>query len=330
MMAERFLYVPLIGIAVCAVLEIYAVAERAGMPAYAPGLVCLAIVAALMVRTWVRNADWKDDLSIATASVHAAPDSYKTHDLLANVLYASDPTHGNIDRVIQESEKSLAILNPLPDYRSVPDPYQLAGTAYLYRGDYPKSIAALLKFLSIEKAEFAQFKSKLKPGGPSADASEHLTAVRQGDVYTLLSMAYLRSGDTKRALEAAMQGRALNPLSSPLYRQLAEIAVASGRMDEAAATLVEGAFVMSDGSLRQRLVELYRQTGGPGSCALTMGPRGPALNTACPMVHRDLCAAAAGTIRTLESMGQSELAHARKQMFVAEFGCTGAKGDSVP
>jgi tetratricopeptide (TPR) repeat protein len=309
------------------------------MPAYAPGALCLILIAALSVRTWFRNADWKDDLSIATASVEASPGSFKTHDLLANVLYASDPAHANIDRVIAESEKSLAILDPLPYNRSVPDPYQLAGTCYLYRGDllrqkapqgslpqesllsYEKAIAALLRFLLIEKAEFAEFQNKLKPGGPSPKSAEHITDVRQGDAYTLLSIAYLRSGDSNSAADAAVRARALNPLSSQLYRQRAEIALAAGRTDGAASTLIEGAFVMSDGSLRQRLVEVYQHT-LPGSCALKPGPRGLALNPACPLVHSNICSAAAGTIQTLEGAGQNELAQTRKKMFAEEFGCT--------
>jgi hypothetical protein len=319
-MAERFLYVPLLGMAACVVAAVYGLAGRFDKPAYAP--VLLGVLAlALAARTWVRNADWKDDLSIAAASVEASPGSFKTHDLLANVLYASDSAHGNIDRVIQESGKSLAILDPLPNYRSVPDPYQLAGACYLYRGDYAKSIAAFKRFLTIEKAVFGEFQQTLKPGHPSAESADHITAVRQGDVYTLLSMAYLKSGDANRAADAAGQARTLNPLSSQLYRQLAEIAIAQGRIEEAAATFIEGAFVMSDGTLRQDLVEMYRKTMGPGSCVLTTGPRGPALNPACPTVHAHVCAAEAGTIGTLMSTGQNDQAQTRKKMFVEEFGC---------
>ena len=56
------------------------------------------IIAALTVRTWLRNGDWKDDLTIAEASVKASPRSFKTHDLLANVLFAQSKT----DRAIAE------------------------------------------------------------------------------------------------------------------------------------------------------------------------------------------------------------------------------------
>jgi tetratricopeptide (TPR) repeat protein len=298
------------------------------MPASAPGVFCVSLIAVLAARTWVRNSDWKDDLSIATASVQASPNSFKTHDLLANVLYASDPTHANIDRVIEESEKSLAILNPLPDNRSLPDPYQLAGTCYLYRGDYRKAITVLLRFLAIERAVFAEFRTKLNQSGPSAKSAERITAARQGDAYTLLSMAYLRAGDTKEASDAAAQARTLHPLIPQLYRQLAEIALAKGRVDEAAATYIEGAFVLSDGSLRQDLVAMYQKRLPPGNCALTPGPRGLALNTACPLVHAHLCASEAGTIATLFNTDQSELAQARRKMFGEEFGCK--VGQAVP
>jgi hypothetical protein len=314
-MAERFLYVPVLSFAACAVLAVYRV-----WPKYAPIANCV-LIAALTVRTWVRNADWKDDLSIATASVEASPGSFKTHDLLANVLYASDPTHGNIDRVIQESEKSLAILDPLPDDRNQPDPYRLAGECYLYRGEYSKSIAALIRFLEVEKAEFGEFKRTLKPGVAVPEYAESITNDRQGDADTLLSIAYLRSGDTDKARAAADQARALNPLSSQLYRQRSAIAAADGRIDEAATTLVEGAFVMSDPSLRETLVELYKRSAVQGSCALTAGPRGPALNPACPMVHGHLCAAEAGTIETLIKTGQNDAARTRERMFTEEFGC---------
>jgi hypothetical protein len=134
-------------------------------------------------------------------------------------------------------------------------------------------------------------------------------------------MAYLRSGDSNEASDAAAQARTLHPLSPQLYRQLAEIALSKGRLDEAAATYVEGAFVLSDGSLRQDLVAMYRKELPPGNCALTRGPRGLALNPACPLVHAHLCGAAAGTIKTLAATDQNDLAQARKKMFVEEFGC---------
>ena len=48
------------------------------------------------VRTFVRNADWHDDLRLWTATARTAPDSFKSHDSLAEALYQADPAHDNI------------------------------------------------------------------------------------------------------------------------------------------------------------------------------------------------------------------------------------------
>lgn len=294
-MAERFLYLPALGFIACVVPAIYALTERAHAVKYAPIVLCI-MTSALAARTWVRNADWHDDLSIATASVHTSPQSFKTHDLLANVLFASDPSHANIAQVIDESEKTLAILDPLPPERKPADPYRLGASLYMYREDYPKAIKVLLTLVAVEKA-------------------------RNSDTWLLLSSAYLATGNTSQASDAAAHARSLNPLNPQLYRVLADIASASGKLDDAAIALVEGAFITTDTSLRQALVELYRTAMDPKSCALTNGPRGPAINPACAVVHAHVCAASIYVVTTLAAKQQRELAQTRKRMFIEQFGC---------
>ncbi len=128
-MAERLLYLVSVGVIACVVLGVRYFDPRTGT-----ALLCLLTIA-LATRTWARNRDWKDELSIASASVASSPNSFKTHDLLANVLFASDPSHANIGRVIEESERSLAILNRLPEERRPKDPYRFAANCYRIRGD---------------------------------------------------------------------------------------------------------------------------------------------------------------------------------------------------
>ena len=308
-MAERFLYITALGCIACLVPAIYAGFEKVGAARLAPALLCLLTVG-LAARTWARNADWRDDISMASASVRSSPRSFKTHDLLANVLFAADPSHGNIERVIDESEKTRAILEPLPDASNAPDPYRFAATCYLFREAYPKAVGALLRFLAIAKAQ-------------------RLGDLRQADAYRLLAAAYMGAGDTNKASDATAQARALDPSSPQVYRLRADIASSAGRMDDAATALVEGAFVTSDKSLRQALVELYRRAMDPGSCVLTPGPAGPAINPACPIVHAHVCAASAPVVRTLAAAGQRELALTRKTMFIQQFGCPRAPLDEV-
>jgi tetratricopeptide (TPR) repeat protein len=317
-MAERFLYLPALGLIACVVSAIYAIAERAGAVRYAPALLCL-LLAALTARTWVRNSDWKDDISMATASVRTSPQSFKTHDLLANVLFAADPSHSNIDRVIGESEKSRAILDALPDDRRPAHVYRFAATCYMERRDYRQAIDALLKYIAVEKADLAGFKRTA--GGASTDEIEHANNLRQADAYLLLSTAYLATGDANRASDAAVQSRALDPFSPQVYLEMAEIAGSTGRLDDAAVRLVEGEFVTSDRSLRAALVELYQRAMDPKSCALAPGPNGPAINPGCRIVHEHVCAASAYAVGTLAAAGQGDVARTRKKMFVEQFGC---------
>jgi tetratricopeptide (TPR) repeat protein len=242
---------------------------------------------------------------MATASVRASPRSYKTHEWLASALYKSDPSHRNIDRVIEESEESRALLDPLPDERKPDLTYVFASSCYVARKDYPKAIAVLNQFIAIEKTF-----------SPS-----HTRDVRQAYAYLLLSTAYLTTGDKNRALDAAERSRALDPFNPKIYLQMTEIAATSGRMDDAFVRLTEGEFVTSDENLMHALVELYQRALDPRSCVLLPGPNGPEMNPACGIVHEYVCAASPYVVKTLRAAGQEDAARTRESMFVEQFGC---------
>ncbi|SPE34695.1 Tetratricopeptide TPR_2 repeat protein [Candidatus Sulfopaludibacter sp. SbA3] len=82
-MAERFLYLPLVGLAGCVVAAIHALGRRGFLkrPAAAPvawaalGVVGLAFTA----RTYARNVDWQDDRSLWTSTVEVCPHSARPH-----------------------------------------------------------------------------------------------------------------------------------------------------------------------------------------------------------------------------------------------------------
>src|SRR5207249_10021490 len=78
-MAERFLYLPSVGFAACLVISVYAACRRPP----AAGAFLAALILAYGVRTWARNRDWRDDLSLSLTSVAAAPASFKLHHGLA-------------------------------------------------------------------------------------------------------------------------------------------------------------------------------------------------------------------------------------------------------
>jgi protein O-mannosyl-transferase len=328
-MAERFLYLPAIALAACIVLGVYAIARRTGRAGLAPVALCL-IIAACAVRTWARNSDWQDDLSLASAAVADSPNSYKSHKLLAEALYDSDTSHADIDRVIAEAEKSLAILEPVADWHNNPDSYRRAGGYYLTKGDllarrgsdgfqaYRRSLELLLRCRSIVQASNQRLASNERPHGrPAPQPDESKIA----DLERTISIAYLRLRDPGKALDAAAAARELEPLNAESYRQLSASLVAGGRADEAAVALVEGTLVTSDMSLRQELLNLYQSGLDTKGCAITRGPYGPAVNPSCGIVRQHACAATAEVLRLYRKIGREDLAGQARAVASTTFDC---------
>jgi hypothetical protein len=145
-MAERFLYLPAIALVFCLVMAAFASNRRA-----APVVLGL-IACAFAARTWARNRDWQDDLTLATAAVKSAPASFKSHKNLADALHQS---HASIDQVIAEAEAGLKPLNGLPDRLNDPGSYCLTADYYGEKGDYARSLELLLRCDAVLQAQNA-------------------------------------------------------------------------------------------------------------------------------------------------------------------------------
>src|SRR5262249_55181348 len=209
-MAERFLYLSTIGLVACAVMLIYSVAAQRNLKWVAP--VVLSVIAiGFAIRTWTRNQDWQDQRAMIQASLRTSPDSFKVH-MLASSLYSQDDADYNLDRAVEESEKSVAILDPLPDVLNTPDPYRNAGRRYLAKGDflqqskssgstptYERALDLLLRSLAIDKSTRERYNRK----GGADWARRHGTpeAASKGDpdIHWLLAVAYGRLGKIEQA-----------------------------------------------------------------------------------------------------------------------------------
>jgi len=329
-MAERFLYLPAIAAVAVVVCGCYALGRRTGNARLAPVALSL-ILAACVARTWVRNADWHDDMSLMKATLATSPGSFKSHKLAAG-LYNSDPGHFSIDQALAEADKSLAILDPVEDWHNNPDSYRRAGGYYLTKGDqlsvrgaegrlvpspqslqaYQRSLALLLRARSIVKAtrewEVAH--------GRQEDADDAKTA----DLERAISIVELRLGDVGQAIEEATTAQRLEPAAAESYRRLAAAYLAAGRADDAAVALVEGTLVTSDLGLRQELLDLYRGGLDTQGCATTPGAYGPVMNPSCGIVHEHMCMAASGAFQLYGRMGRADLMEKTKRE-AASMGC---------
>jgi protein O-mannosyl-transferase len=113
-MAERFAYLPSVGLAGCLVIGIQAFARQlskrwttAPRAAWvATGLLCLAFSA----RTYARNFDWRNDMALWSSAVQICPESAKAH---VNLGRAYSEVSGRIEDAVAEYDIALRIE---PDY----------------------------------------------------------------------------------------------------------------------------------------------------------------------------------------------------------------------
>jgi tetratricopeptide (TPR) repeat protein len=300
-MAERFLYLPSIAFAALVVWAAWR------FPKIAPGALCV-LIALFAVRTFARNADWQDDLTLSASAIRAVPHSFKAHKLRANALLESDASHGNIAEVIAQAEESLAILDSLPDALNNADMYQRASGYYFMKGDLlrhrnpdgswltpPESIAAYQRALQL------------------LERSQTIARTPTPDTLGQIAKLNLRLGQNARALEAATRARALAPDNPEPHREIVGILVDADREHDAVVALIEGVLLTKDAGLRQTLANLYR-----GGCAFT--PSGD-LNPSCPAVHADLCTAVAQAAALRVQTNRPDLAAQLRRTAVAGFGC---------
>jgi tetratricopeptide (TPR) repeat protein len=317
-MAERFLYLPAAGLAGCLVLGLSALGRRfTATPAaackvvgVAVGVLCLACGA----RTFTRNADWRDDLSLWTSAVRASPASFKAHVSLATALGSAG---------VGEADRGLAILRTLPDDLSNSVGYLLAGVCYRMKGDslpsggrywYEKARDTLLRGEQIDhiEQEHARVLNLAQHKGPYLGG--------QTRIYMELGRVYERLSQPKLAIEALADGRAINPKPefseemSRAYRQM-------GDRDGTAIALMEGMVLNPDaGELAGSLVKVYQEF-HPESCAVGQTGAARSINLECRLVHDHLCVASRNVAVAYQSHGRVKKAAETANTAITQLGC---------
>jgi tetratricopeptide (TPR) repeat protein len=335
-LAERLLYLPAIALAICLGAAAGALGRRTGYPRMAP-VVLGVIGVALAARTWVRNADWRDSVTVTAAGVVTSPNSYKTHGALALALFEAEPGHGNLESVIAEAEEGLAILHGLPDERSNSEAFLQAADYYRARGNllspggadpsrltaesrqaYQRELHLLLDARSIVEASLRGSTARARARGaplPQLDAAKFV------EMEDALSAAYLRLGDPVHSAAAAAAAIGWAPEKAESYRLLAAALLVDGKAEDAAITLFQGLLATADMDFRSKLETLYQDGLGGQGCALVAGSGGPQINPSCEIVRRHACSAVARLIPVYTRLGRQDLAIQLQRKAEAAFGC---------
>ena len=319
-MAERFLYLPSMGLAVAAVAAISALCRRFATPRVAWVAIGLAC-AALAARTWARNPDWRDERSLWTSTVETCPHSVKAHWFLADLLIRGDPSH--YDRAVAEAERAVAIVDPLPDERNSPRPFGIAGICYRVKGDslpspagaewYRKALPMLERSARIDALERRQTRQLNLQHGKRVEGSGWIP------VYLELGRVYQRLGEPQKALEPLAFGRAQG--GGPEFTvELSRALHASGQWERGAVVLIEELVGASQPQLLAELVALYRNV-VPAGCAVRGTGDAAQINMDCPLVHGHVCRASQELAGQFRLNGQSAKAETVARSAVQDLAC---------
>jgi predicted Zn-dependent protease len=243
----------------------------------------------------VRNADWTNDLTLATADVKASPGAFRPHEALARKLFAESPER-NVDAAIREGEAAWAILRPLPPTESDQHTPARLGVYYRKKGDlagssasrawYEKSLEILLRAGVISLAREKAFdEAQLAHGHP--------IALRPPDsaLYFNLAAAYTELGRFPEAIEALRYERVLTPSLPDPYDAMARVYMRQGDYASAALALDEEALTSGPAPATVSALRDAYSRFPEGYCAFQSDSEGATLNPACPAVRQVRCRA---------------------------------------
>ena len=320
-MGERLIYLPSAGIIAVVAIGLWQLASIPRMGATTACLVA-ALGLACGARTLARNPDWTDDVTLWRSAVRSAPASAKAHRALAEALYDRDPTHQNIDAVIAEADRSVALLDALPDALNTFQAFRQAGAYYLDKANaasvrnehdpesarlYARALNLLDRSLAIARA------GARRVAGASSEP--------EADAERLRAAALLGMENPPAALAAATRSRALQPLNPLAYHLAAASLIELNRADEAAMLLLTGSIVSNEGTLGREAMSLYSAGLDPDGCAVAGTGPSAALNPQCPIVARHSCMASAAAYQILGKIGQQPRAEQVKASAISSLGC---------
>jgi Tfp pilus assembly protein PilF len=263
--ADRYTYLPSIGLAIAAA---WAVAEAAARrPAWAPRLVagCAVVLGLLSVLTWIQIGRWRDGETLYRSALRVTRENFLVHNnlgvtladagrpaeaalqyeaaLRANPAYAE--AHNNLGVVLKrqgrldEAERHfLATLRLRPDFEAA---HNNLGNLYMARGEFDRArerYEAALRIAPTYAEALANFGILLAETGDLDRAEARLLAAVASDpgrseTRKNLGIVLLRQGRVDAAAEEYERAVVLDPSDARLRSDLGILRMRQGRLDAA-------------------------------------------------------------------------------------------------
>ena len=343
-MGERFLYLPSIGfclaaaamlLGLCDMLAVrFTAAQLAGRQGFILAVGVL-VLGALGLRTYARNADWRDELTLWQSAVVAAPGSFKTHKGLSNALWARGSTEANIDAAIASAERGLAVLeaHPLPIQRQDNTLFSDLGMYYRIKGEFlaarGESVAAqnllqrseeiLLRAKEVDAfANQASRATRIASGLRPADIANY----GNYKVYVLLAETRLDQHRWTESDESASYARQLAPAESITHFMLGYVRIGQGRIEDAAVNVVQCLLLEPANPPAWAKLRAVYATLGQNPVPIREDQNGrPVLDTNNPLARKHVNLACADLVRLMVESKQLTNARIFWERAVREFGC---------
>jgi len=334
-MADRFLYLPLTGFALALAAVLWRATEvlRARAPRLALALP-VVVLGALSARTLVRNADWRDELSIWEAAARACPRSFNAHRGVAVALFKGGKSEADLDAAIARMEPARALLEsrPLPVERrdhslwlDLGHFYRLKGELVLRRGAkeearqwFERGFAILERAYAFDRWAAGEARRRWRALGRAEDSFREVGHVQ---VHVERVIGLLHLDRVQEGLDGLRLALRVDPASVDVRELLGVIDRSTSQWEPAAVRYLQILFIeRSHRNAWDQLNDIYRRLGIESP--LATDPAGNRrLNPDHPRVRAHVNTAFLDLVRTSDAARFTREARIFQRRAIEEFGC---------
>jgi len=338
-MADRFMYLPSIGFCAAAAVILLAISEKVAPLTRVRWGLPVALIGLLGIRTYVRNVDWNDNVSLWQSTVAAAPASFKAHMIYGQMLLAnadqdhSRPVETAIDNSITQEEIARSIVErepPLPlkwldptVYLNLAKAYRMKGQILETNGNHDDAVSLYRKSLEVlgraqEIDRFQNQKSrevKLRRGVAPQDTPD----TGNYFVYESLCLTYLKLGQWQECEAAGRYLEHVAPQQSTGYRLVGTACFNRGHYADAAVQFLAGLLLEPENTdWWANLTTTYNNLGVQPNPVTNLGSS-YSLNKDSPLIKQQLYQAAAMLVRLYEEARKVDDAREMRQRLVQQY-----------
>ncbi len=342
-MGERFLYLPMIGLALPAALAldwgrkiitgvVVATLPRLGWVGWT---LPISAICLLGIRAYIRNDDWQNDTSLWTSAIEVCPNSFKVWKGLSNAVLANEPNENGLRKAIAVANRGLYVLDhpPLPIQRQdntlfydLGNYYRELGDVLAARGAKDEARQAWLQAIVIldrgrqvdTYVNHASREKRLSRG----TRPEDITDVGNYKMHQSLGQTYLQLGDYKEAERSIRYMQQLNPTEPTGCLLLGELYFRQGDLPDTAISLIQALFLDANNEAAwSNLRTVYQKLFVQGVPIISTDGKKNALDDSNPVVRQEIQEAALRMFTTLQKANQKQAAEGMRNMAVNLYHC---------